>query len=241
MSSKLRSVSYAGLAFAASSFALAWAQTPLNFEVASVRAADSKPPYTPIAAAGVIKGGPGTEDPVRISYTWVLARRLLMDAFGLPLDQISGSDWVMGQDARFDIVATVPESATKDQVKEMLLNLLKDRFHLTYHGEKKDFDVYTLVVAKNGSKLKDAASAEGPLPPPPAPGTRAVSAPRDRDGFPILPAGRSNAQGYTEKGVSRMTFRMSTTATLLGMLGFSLGGAKTADHTGLSGQYDFHI
>src|SRR5690348_1250749 len=125
MRSRLRSISYAGLAIAASSFAPAWAQTPLNFEVASVRAADSKPPYTPIPAAGVIKGGPGTEDPVRISYTWVLARRLLMDAFGLPFDQISGSDWVMGQDARFDIVAAVPKGATKDQVKEMLLNLLK--------------------------------------------------------------------------------------------------------------------
>jgi uncharacterized protein (TIGR03435 family) len=123
----------------------------------------------------------------------------------------------------------------------MLLNLLKNRFHLTYHSDKKDFDIYTLVVAKGGSKLKDAASADGPLPPPPAPGTRAVAAPRDRDGFPILPSGRSNAQGYTDKGVSRMTFRMSTLATLLGMLGFSLGGAKTADNTGLSGKYDFQI
>jgi uncharacterized protein (TIGR03435 family) len=123
----------------------------------------------------------------------------------------------------------------------MLLNLLKNRFHLTYHSDKKDFDIYTLVVAKGGSKLKDAASADGPLPPPPAPGTRAVAAPRDRDGFPILPSGRSNAQGYTDKGVSRMTFRMSTLATLLGMLGFSLGGAKTEDHTGLSGKYDFQI
>jgi uncharacterized protein (TIGR03435 family) len=241
MSSKLRSVSYAGLVFAASSFAVAWAQAPLNFEVASVRAADSKPPYTPIPAAGVIKGGPGTDDPGRISYTWVLVRRLLMDAFGVPLDQIAGSDWVLGQDARFDIAAKVPEGATKEQVKEMLLNLLKDRFHLAYHSEQKDFDVYTLVVAKGGSKLKDAAPADGPLPPPPVPGTRAVAAPSDRDGFPILPAGRSNAQGHTEKGVSRMTFRMSTPATLLGMLGFSLGGARTVDHTGLTGKYDFQI
>jgi len=241
MSSKLCAFSRAGLAFTALSLAPAWAQTPLNFEVASVRAADSKPPYTPIPAAGVTKGGPGTEDPGRISYTWVLVRRLLMDAFGLPLDQISGSDWVMGQDARFDIAATVPQGATKDQLKEMLLNLLKDRFHVTYHADKKDFDVYTLVLAKGGSKLKDAAPADGALPPPPVPGTRAVAAPRDRDGFPILPAGRSNAQGHTEKGVSRLTFRMSTPATLLGFLGLSLGSARTVDQTGLTGKYDFQI
>jgi uncharacterized protein (TIGR03435 family) len=66
----------------------------------------------------------------------------------------------------------------------MLLNLLKERFHLTFHREKKEFDMYTLVVAKGGSKLKEAAPPDGPLPPPPQPGTRAVPAPVDRDGFP---------------------------------------------------------
>ncbi len=71
-----------------------------------------------------------------------------MEAFGVPLDQISGSDWVMGQDARFDIVANVPEGTTKDQIPEMLLNLLKDRFQFTFHREKKDFDTYALVVAR---------------------------------------------------------------------------------------------
>src|SRR5262249_10590709 len=140
----------------------------------------------------------------RISYTWVLPRKLLMEALGLPLNQISGSDWVMGQDSRFDIVATLPTGTTKEQAREMLLNLLKERFHLAYHQEKRMFDLYTLVVAKGGPKLKDAAPANGELPPPPQPGTRAVAAPQDRDGFPILPAGRQAAQGRTNRGVSRL-------------------------------------
>jgi uncharacterized protein (TIGR03435 family) len=219
----------------------AQAQAPLTFEVASVRVADPKPPRTPMPAAGDIQGGPGTADPTRISYTWVQVRRLLMAAFALPLDQISGSDWVMGQDARFDIVANVPAGATKEQAGEMLLNLLKDRFHLAYHREKKDFDMYTLVVAKGGPKLKDAAPAEGPLPPPPAPGTPRQRAPLDRDGFPQLPAGRTNFQGVGNNGVARFTFRMSTPQALLTTIGPSLGSSRSVDKTGLTGKYDFTL
>lgn len=215
--------------------------TPANFEVASIRAASQKPPRTPMPAAGEITGGPGTNDPTRMTFTWVLIRRLLMSAFAVPLDQLSGSDWVMGQDARFDIAAIVPAGATKEQANEMLLNLLKDRFHLTYHREKKEFDMYSLVVARGGPKLKDAALADGPPPEAPQPGTRAVAAPLDRDGFPQLPAGRSAAQGRFQNGVTRITFRMSTPETLLSMLQFALRPSRTEDKTGLTAKYDFTL
>jgi uncharacterized protein (TIGR03435 family) len=216
------------------------AQQPLRFDVASVHVSDAKPPRSPMPAAGEIVGGPGTGEPTRITYRWMLMRRLLMEAFGVPLDQISGSDWVMGQDARFDIVANVPEGTKKEQIQEMLLNLLQDRFHFTYHRERKDFDVWTLTVAKGGSKLKDAAAADGPPPEPPAPGTPVQRATLDRDGFPQLPPGRTNAQGVTSNGLSRTTFRMATPQTLLGMLQFSLGG-RSEDRTGLTGKYDFTL
>ena len=223
--------------------ALCQAQTPapLRFEVASVHPAGAKPPYTPIPAAGEIKGGPGTGDPTRMTFTWVLVRRLLMNAFALPLDQISGSDWVMGQDARFDISAIVPAGATKEQANEMLLNLLKERFHLTYHTEKKNFDLYALVVAKGGPKLKNAAPPDGPLPEAPQPATIARPASLDRDGFPQLPAGRPNAQGRTQNGVTRMTFRMQTPKQLLTLLQFQLAPSRTVDKTGLIGPYDFTL
>jgi uncharacterized protein (TIGR03435 family) len=215
--------------------------TPLSFEVASVRPASSRSPYTPIPAAGDVKGGPGTGDPTRMTFTWVLVRRLLMNAFALPLDQISGSDWVMGQDARFDISAIVPAGATKEQANEMLLNLLKERFHLTYHSEKKNFDLYALIVAKGGPKLKDAAPADRPLPEAPQPGTIATPAPLDRDGFPQLPAGRPGFQGRTENGVTRLTFRMETPRQLLNLLQFQLSPSRTVDKTGLTGPYDFTL
>jgi uncharacterized protein (TIGR03435 family) len=163
-----------------------------------------------------------------------------METFAVPLDQLSGSDWVMGQDARFDIVANVPEGTTKDQLPEMLLNLLQDRFHLAYHREKKDFDSYTLLIAKGGHKLTDAASADGPPPAPPVPGTPVQRAQLDGNGFPQLPAGRPAAQGVSNNGLTRVSFRMSTPQTLLGMLQFALGG-RSVDKTGLTGKYDFRL
>jgi uncharacterized protein (TIGR03435 family) len=221
------------------------AQTPpqLRFEVASVRPASSTPPYTPIAGAGDIKGGPGTNDPTRMTFTWAEARVLLMNAFALPLDQISGSDWVMGQEARFNISAIVPAGATKEQANEMLLNLLKERFHLTYHGEKKDFDSYALVVAKGGPKLKAAAPAggTGPASEPPPPDGIARPASLDRDGFPQLPAGRPGFQGRGQNGVTRWTFRMETPSRLASLLQFQLRPSRIVDKTGLTGTYDFNL
>lgn len=226
--------------FALQALCQAQAQQPLRFEVASVHVADAKPPRSPMPAAGEIVGGPGTSEPTRITYRWILMRRLLMEAFGVPLDQISGADWVMGQDARFDIVANIPEGTKKEQIQEMLQSLLKDRFQLTYHRQKKDFDVWTLTVAKGGSKLKDAAVPDGPSPEAPAPGTPVQRPTLDRDGFPQLPAGRTNAVGMTNNGLTRVTFIMATPQTLLNMLQFSLGG-PSVDKTGLTDKYDFKL
>ena len=230
---------FALLPFAAAVFSQT--QAPLNFDVASVHPAADKPPYTPISAGGVKKGGPGTDDPGRMTFTWMEMRLLLTNAFALPLDQISGPEYAIGQGPRFDIVATVPAGTTKEQANQMLLNLMKERFHLTYHMDKKDFDLYTLVVAKGGPKLKDAEIPDGPPPPAPQIGIPAVAAPQDRDGFPVLPAGRPAAQGRSTNGVTRLTFRMSPPQALLGMLRLQLGPSRTADETGLTGKYDFRL
>ncbi len=77
-----------------------------------------------------------------------------MTAYGVKTYQISGPAWLDTE--RFDIVAKVPQGATKDDVKLMLQNLLADRFKLTLHREKKDMPMYALLVAKNGPKLKES-------------------------------------------------------------------------------------
>ena len=215
------------------------AQAPLSFEVASIRAVGQEPPYMPLPLVGLIEGGPGTPDPARITYRRVPVRVILMNAFGVPLDQISGNDWVMSQDARFDITANVPAGATKDQANEMLLNVLIERFHLKYHREKKDVDMWALVVAKGGPKLKDAELPHGPPPEAPPPGP-ARMAPLDRDGFPQLPAGHRNMMGRSNNGVMRLSFRMSAPQSLLDLLQVTLGG-RAMDKTGLTGAYDFTL
>jgi uncharacterized protein (TIGR03435 family) len=105
----------------------------------------------------------------------------------------------------------------------------------------KDFDLYALVVAKGGQKLKAAAPADGPLPEPPQPGAIATAAPLNRDGFPELPAGRYGFQGRTQNGVTRMTFRMATPQQLSSLLQFQLSPSRIVDKTGLTGPYDFNL
>ena len=100
----------------------------------------------------------------------------------------------------------------------MLLNLLKERFHLTYHSEKKNFDLYALVIAR-GPKLKDAAQAEVRCRSA-ATGHDCQAAALDRDGFPQLPAGRPGFQGRRQNGVTRWTFRMETSQQLASLLQF---------------------
>ena len=218
---------------------VAVAQAPLSFEVASVRAANKEPPYKPMPAIGVITGGPGTSDPERIRYTWVPLFRLVLEAFKVGTDQLSGKDFGDLSD-RFNVIANVPPGATKEQANEMLLNLLTGRFHLKYHREKRDFDSYALVVAKGGPKLKDAEIPDGRPPEGPKPGTRPQVV-LDREGFPQLPAGRPYAQGKTQNGVERLTFRMATPQLLFSMLQIPMGGARLVDKTGLAGQYDFTL
>jgi hypothetical protein len=45
------------------------AQSPLTFEVASVRVASREPPSRPFPAGGQITGGPGSNDPTRLTYS----------------------------------------------------------------------------------------------------------------------------------------------------------------------------
>src|SRR5690348_11406657 len=99
---------------------------PLNFEAASVRTADHDPPRRGMLARGETLGGPGTDDPTRITYTWVPMRSLLTGAFGG--DEILNlPDWTAVD--RFDLRANLPGGATKEQAQEMMQNLLKDRFN----------------------------------------------------------------------------------------------------------------
>jgi uncharacterized protein (TIGR03435 family) len=57
------------------------------------------------------------------------------------------------QVTRFEIIAKVPEDATKDQVQLMLQKLLEDRFKLKVHRESRPTEIYSLEVSAKGHKL----------------------------------------------------------------------------------------
>jgi bla regulator protein blaR1 len=82
---------------------------------------------------------------------------LLKLAYGVEEDQIVGLPrW--GKSERFDIAAKVLGKDSRklsiEQCKHMIRPLLADRFQLRFHEVEKNVAVYTLVISKNGSKLR---------------------------------------------------------------------------------------
>jgi uncharacterized protein (TIGR03435 family) len=210
----------------------------LEFEVASVRALG--PVEGGAAQAARITGGPGTNDFERITYSHVPMQQLIVTAYDVGRDQISGPDWATTDDVRhadrFDITAKVPAGATKEQVAGMLQNLLAERFHLTLHRVTKEFSGYALVVAKGGAKLRESAG-------PPADSERASpvagKAELAQDGFPPLFPGL-NMGMWANASETRNRFRDYPLSGLVNQLTLILH-AHVVDETGLTGKYDFTL
>jgi len=212
-----------------------------SFEVASVKAAAPQGNGRMMMGGG---GGPGTRDPGRYTMTNMPLKMLLAQAYDLKQHQVTGPAWL--ETEHYDIVAKVPAGATKEQMRVMLQNLLKERFKIELHREKKDQPIYILTVAKSGSKLKettldasaflpptnDGAGRGGPPPGPPPP-------PRPGE-FPKLPEGRAGMMMMFSQG----HFRLAATGQGLTQIADFLTnqlGRTVVDKTGLTGKYDFQL
>jgi uncharacterized protein (TIGR03435 family) len=124
-------------------------------------------------------GGPGTNDPGRMILENLDIASLIMKAYDIPLYLLSAPESL--SNIRFDVTATLPPGATKEQFLLMQQNLLTTRLGLVVHREKKETPVYELIVAKGGSKLKPAAP----------PGDSPAAPSFDKDGFPVLLPGHT--------------------------------------------------
>jgi uncharacterized protein (TIGR03435 family) len=208
------------------------AQVKLEFEVASVRRVE-----IPNIAAGVPvfppTGGIGTSDPRRITYRGTWLAPLIADAFGIRADQITGLGSVSNE--RYDIVANIPEGATKEQFNVMLGNLLRDRFHLRFHTESKIIPVYALRVAKNGPKFKETARRADDTTVP-----SAVIGEADAQGCPTV---SPNYQGMVGRPIPGEVCWVGQDVPLanLARLIEQPTGRPITDETGLIGRYDFKI
>jgi uncharacterized protein (TIGR03435 family) len=209
---------------------LAFAQEPAGpeFEVASVKPS-VREPGKPIRVS--FRGGPGTDDPGRAAFENFSISNLINVAFSTDRDYVSGPDGMMEQ--MFDIEVKVPEGSSKEQFGVMMQNLLRERFHLAYHYEKKEVTTYDLVVAKTGPRFKESAPPpETPAGPPPAPGSAKIGP----DGFPVLPAGRG---AVMMNNVARM--RLPLTMEQLARRLSAQIGSPVSDATGLKGKYDIGL
>jgi uncharacterized protein (TIGR03435 family) len=215
-------------------------ETKLEFEVASIKPSDMP------GGRGVIRvgpqGGPGSGDPGRVNYMFSTIRDLLVNAYDVKRYQISGGPgWVDSE--RFDIVAKVPEGATREQVRVMLQNLLAERFKLALHRETKELPMYALVVSGKGSRLKPSTATETssppPLPPPPGKGGLKIGA----DGCPEMPPVPSGRAGNFMIMTPSGACMISNGQTLEG-LATQLSNQfdrPVIDQTGLKGKYDFKL
>jgi uncharacterized protein (TIGR03435 family) len=138
----------------------AFAQIParLSFEVATIKPAEPLNPAN--IASGKVHLGLNVQGS-RVDIGFLSLADLIPIAYDVKPFQISGPDWMKTE--RFDIIAKMPEGATKEQMPEMLKSLLEERFQLKVHRENREHGIYALVVAKGGPKLKDApAETEAP-------------------------------------------------------------------------------
>jgi uncharacterized protein (TIGR03435 family) len=193
-------------------------------------------------------GGPGTKDPGRVHLCCVSMVSLLMRAYDLQIDQVSGPSWIMDNMGPnlYQIDATMPPDTTKAQFQLMMRTLLADRFHVEVHHETRNFPGYDLAVAKDGPKLKEST----PDPNAVIPGTPQKPK-RGADGSVVFPPGPQMMTSLG-RGMVRVQAQEKPIADLIGGMGsliaqsmgadptdFSSRKARVTDKTGLTGKYDF--
>ena len=193
----------AALALAASTaFAQAPAEKPkLAFEVASIKPAGPLDPQA--IMSGKARVGMKV-DGFRVDIGMFAIGDLIRTAYKLKTYEMTTPDWMNGLQAqRWDIIATMPKGATKDDVPAMLQALLAERFKLEFHKESKEHNVYVLTVAKSGLKMQEA-------PPDPDPAKAEPLAPGES---PKPPAGNDNMKIDVKQTSDGATINMGNSET----------------------------
>jgi uncharacterized protein (TIGR03435 family) len=235
--------------------AMAPAQTAPTFEVASIRPAaelDMAKVAAGIQAGQMPKIGAHI-DAAKAEYTYVALKELIALAYKVKPYQITGPDWLASQ--RFDIVAKLPEGASKDDVPKMLQALLEERFKLTVHRDSKEHPVLALVVGKGGPKMKESLEAPEPLDEnaPLKPGEMKLESAEGpvrltvgKDGSATMNMGSKGAISYKMDPATQSLHMEASKVTMAGFADmltqfFSQtsggGGRQVVDMTGLKGNY----
>ena len=191
-------------------------------------------------------GGPGTDDPGRVTWGKVWLRDLVATAFHVEPENVSGPRWTGMNGAQlYALTATMPRDTNRHDFELKLQKFLIEQFKLKLHREPKLFPAYDLVVAPGGAKLKasaDQSDPTGPNAPYLLSDTR-IDAVR----FPVIRPGHGMVSSYSAHlGGRRQTFQQYTMSEYAKYLigGVTPEGSPThyvVDKTGLKSRYDFKL
>jgi uncharacterized protein (TIGR03435 family) len=251
MPTKLRLLVLPGLLLAASVETPAQ-QTPAApvFEVAAIN------PSPPLDVARIVSSGGNLSNlrigvnmtDTRVDIAYMSLSNLMPVAFKVQPYQVSGPSWL--NDSRFDIQATIPAGATREQVPEMLQALLAERFGMVAHRESREMAIYSLIVGKEGSKLT-AAALEPDAPTEPAPGDVVVGAGGNQvrlstgttngtQSMTVRTGRASMNMSMSDNGMMQLDVSRMTIAELVQLL-TQLSGRPVVDDTGLAGEYQMKL
>jgi uncharacterized protein (TIGR03435 family) len=173
-----------------------------------------------------------------------------MRAYDVELDQIFGPDWIMENlgPNLYEVDAVIPPGTTKEKFQLMMQQLLKERFHLVLHREKRSFPAYELLVDDGGLKLRESRLDQNFVAPDASPLPE-----RNKDGLFILPPGPQllTSLGWGVIVVQAQQKPIGDLVKVMGrMISQSLGEnpndyaspkARVVDRTGLTSTYDFTL
>jgi bla regulator protein BlaR1 len=208
-----------------------------SFEVATIKpwhripnASPLSPDVSPVPKK-VMKVSPGSlkGQPMDRIHMILPIEILIAQAYNLPPSSgsriVGGPNWLRQDIDQYEIQAKIEDSIyiamqkmvpsqQREQVALMEQSLLADRFKLKAHFETRELPVYTLIVAKGGSKLIPA-----------------------KDGESNRLSALNNEQGseMTATAVTLDQFVLSP------LLTGQEGGRQIVDKTGLKGAYDFTL
>lgn len=214
----------------------------LRFEAAVIKPYVRDPAMKTLMAQ--YTGGPGGKDPGHVSWGQVVLRTLVAYAWRVKDFDVSGPRWI--DNPYWAVTASYPPNTTEDQFREMVKNLLTDRFHIKAHAETKGVSGLELTVPPSGLKISPTTDSDFAIV---MPGGRPI----DKDGFPLLRSDTAFATATTDADDTvRMTFRQVTMSFLAGRLNdvavgrtaglqAGSGSAIFIDKTGLTDKFNFHL
>jgi len=226
------------------------------FEVASIK---PSPPIDPVRISSDMQTGKMPRfgphiTASRAEYIQMPLRELIALAYNVKSYQIAGPDWL--KNTRFDIVATLPEGASKNDAPAMLRALLEERFKLSAHRSVEVQKVLALLPRKGGPKLKRSTATPQPVDPdaPLKPGEMVVDGPdgpirmtMNRDGSATLDMG---SKGIMTEKLDAQNQAIRLDSSMVTMVGFAdtlstilarMNGRQVVDMTGLKGNYEVSV